>query len=78
MHIVWQRGKWLYVQDWRWRVFTEKENGMVKLESVKDVLFKVLLLGNIKVGKGMLYMEFYMIDLYRGEKCLYEGKIKQN
>ncbi len=34
--------------------FTEKEQGIIRLEGVRDVLFRCLLFDNIKYGKGVL------------------------
>ena len=37
--------------------FTEKEYGMVRLESVGDVLFQALMLDNIRLDDGRIYAE---------------------
>lgn len=40
---------------------TEKENGMVRLQNVGDVLFQALLLDNIKNQNGKLFVELCMM-----------------
>lgn len=45
--------------------FTEKEYGMVKLESVRDVLFQALLLDNVKFDNGKMYAELCTVCLCR-------------
>ena len=47
--------------------FTEKEYGMVRLESVGDVLFQALMLDNIRLDDGRIYA--YLFDR-RMRKCL--------
>lgn len=42
---------------------TEKEYEMVKLESIKDVLFQVLLLDNVAIDNDNIYAELYMVYL---------------
>ena len=41
--------------------FTEKEYGMVRLENVRDVLFRCLLFDNVKLRYEMIYAELYTI-----------------
>ena len=41
--------------------FTEKEYGMVRLESVGDVLFQALMLDNIRLDDGRIYAEYISI-----------------
>ena len=43
--------------------FTEKEYGMVRMESVGDVLFQVLLLDDMKLEDGKMYAEFCTCSL---------------
>lgn len=45
--------------------FTEKEYGMVRLESVGDVLFQTLLLDDIKLEAGKIYAKLYTCFLVR-------------
>ena len=46
--------------------FTEKEYGMVRLESVGDVLFQALLLDNVCSDDGRIYSEYVSIYLIGG------------
>lgn len=46
--------------------FTEKEYGMVRLESVGDVLFQALMLDNIRLDDGRIYAEYISIYLTGG------------
>ena len=46
--------------------FTEKEYGMVRLESVGDVLFQTLMLDNIRLDDGRIYAEYISIYLTGG------------
>lgn len=41
--------------------FTEKEYRMVRLENVRDVLFRCLLFDNVKLRYEMIYAELYTI-----------------
>ena len=45
--------------------FTEKECGMVKFENVRDVLFQVLLLDNVKLEDDKVYAELCTIFVFR-------------
>lgn len=43
--------------------FTEKENEMVRLENVEDVLFQALLFDDIKTEYDKIYIELYTIGI---------------
>ena len=57
--------------------FTEKENEMVRLENVEDVLFQALLLDDVRIEFGrylyvLIQSTRYSILLGRGLWCLLE------
>ena len=41
--------------------FSEKEQGIIRLEGVRDVLFRCLLFDNIKYGEGVLCADLCII-----------------
>ena len=41
--------------------FSEKEQGIIRLKDVRDVLFQCLLFDNIKYGKSVLYADLSTI-----------------
>lgn len=48
--------------------FSEKESGIVSMEAVKDVLFQCLLLDDVHLEDGIMYMNLYTIYMLNGTK----------
>ena len=49
------------MKDISYTDFSEKEQGIMRLENVRDVLFRCLLLDNIKYGEGVFYADLCTI-----------------